>query len=185
MPARTPIEADAAYWFEYLINPVGQSTGQFGLGLAVHEITATQATSTRQVGNAACQIPTGQSVRQKAVKLTENQDATADNILGYTSGCGNPNGPDLTTIYTKKIYNLLSSIGQLSQLDLYIKHTIAHEIGHTTGPLAPVNDPNYGPYHYQSANNNLIMDQSVYQEGTNIYIGTHFTAGDQGGVKLK
>jgi hypothetical protein len=174
-----------AYWFEFVANPVGQ----FGLGFAVHEITAAQAATDRTVckktGSTACQIPTTQPARQKAVKVTESPDQTADNILGYTSGCGTPNGPDLTTIYTEKIYNLLSKINQLGQLDLYIKHTIAHEIGHTVGPLAPVNIPEYGPYHYQSADNNLIMDQSVYQSQNRVYIGTQYTAGDQAGVRLK
>jgi hypothetical protein len=181
MPPKT---GNQTYWFEYIIHPVGQSAGQFGLGLAVHEITTTQAPN-RTVGNTACQTPTGQNVRQKAVRVSESLDQTADNILGYTSGCGNPNGPDLTTIYTKKIQNLLSSIGQLGQLDLYIKHTIAHEIGHTVGPLAPVNIPEYGPYHYQSADNDLIMDQSVYQVGNQVYIGTSYTSADQAGIKLK
>jgi hypothetical protein len=168
-----------ANWFEYVSNPVGQ----FGLGFAVHEITTTQAPN-RTVCT-GCQKPTNQTAIQKAVKVSESLDQTADNILGYTSSCGTPNGPDLTTIYTKKIQNLLSRINQLSQLDLYIKHTIAHEIGHTVGPLAPVNDPNYGAYHYQSAVNNLIMDQSVYESGGIVYIGTQYTAGDQAGVHLK
>jgi hypothetical protein len=185
MPAKTPNTADEAYWFQYISNPMGQSVGQFGLGLAVHEITATQASTTRQVGNIACQIPTGQLARQKAVRVTESLDATDDKILGITSGCGTPNGTDLTTIYTQKIYNLLSKIGQLSQLDQYIKHTIAHEIGHTVGPLAPVNDPIIGQYHYASADNNLIMDKSVYQIGSTVYIGTQYNGGDQAGVRLK
>jgi hypothetical protein len=186
MPPKPTNAEDVAYWFEFVSNPVGQSTGQFGLGFAVHEITSTQApnrTVCPATGPNACQIPTNptpQTARQKAVRVTESPDQTADNILGYTSGCGTPTGPDLTTIYTKKIYNLLSSIGQLSQLDLYIKHTIAHEIGHTVGPLAPVSG-----YHYESANNNLIMDKSVYQSGNNVYIGTQFTTGDQAGIHLK
>jgi hypothetical protein len=190
MPAKPTNAEDVAYWFEYIIHPVGQSTGQFGLGIAVHEITATQAATDRTVckktGSTACQIPTGQSVRQKAVKVTESLDQTADNVLGFTSGCTTPNGMDLTTIYTQKIYNLLYSIGQQDKLHLYIKHTIAHEIGHTLGPLAPVNIPEYGPYHYQSANNDLIMDQSVYQDANNVvHIGIEFTAGDQAGIRLK
>jgi hypothetical protein len=185
MPAKPTNAEDVAYWFEYIIHPVGQSTGQFGLGFAVHEIPATQAPNRTVCSTTGCQTPTGQTVKQKAVKISESLDQTADNILGYTSSCGTPNGPDLTTIYTQKIYNLLSRINQLSQLDLYIKHTIAHEIGHTVGPLAPVNDPNYGAYHYQSADNHLIMDQSVYQSGGNVYIGTQYTAGDQAGVHLK
>ncbi len=184
MPPKPTNAEDVAYWFEYVSHPVGQSTGQFGLGFAVHEITATNAATDRTVcpktGSTACQIPTGQTARQKAVKISESLDQTADNTLGYTSSCGTPNGPDLTTVYTQKIYNLLSRIGQQSQVDLYIKHTIAHEIGHTVGPLAPVSG-----YHYESANNNLIMDKSVYQSGNNVYVGTQYTTGDQAGIHLK
>jgi hypothetical protein len=179
----TDYAGDAAYWFGYVSNAANQTTG-FGLGIAVHEIIAAQAASDRtvcpKIGSTACQVPTSQTARQKALKVTESLDQTADNTLGYTSGCGNPNGPDLTTVYTQKIYNLLSQIGQLTQLDLYIKHTIAHEIGHTVGPLAPVSG-----YHYESAINNLIMDKSVYQSGNNVYVGTQFTTGDQAGIHLK
>lgn len=178
MPPKPTNAEDVAYWFQYVSNPVGQSTGQFGLGIAVHEITTAQAPN-RTVCT-TCGLPTGQTARQKALKISESSDQAADNTLGYTSGCGTPNGPDLTTIYTQKIYNLLSQIGQLSQLDLYIKHTIAHEIGHTVGPLAPVSG-----YHYESVNNNLIMDKSVYKSGNNVYVGTQFTTGDQAGIHLK
>lgn len=178
--------ADVAYWFPFVSSPVGQNTGQYGLGFAVHLITADQAPD--RIVCPDCILPTGQKVKQKAVKISESLDATKDNILGYTSSCGIPNGPDLTTVYTLKIYNLLKSVmGTVPQdkLDLYIRHTIAHEIGHTVGPLAPVNYPEYGPYHYQSADNNLIMDQSVYQSENNVYVGTQYTSGDQAGVHLK
>jgi hypothetical protein len=186
MPAQPTNAADVAYWFQYIINPVGQSAGQFGLGIAVHEITATQAATDRTVckktGSTACQIPTGQSVRQKAVKVTESLDQTADNILGYTSGCTTPNGTDLTTIYTQKIYNKLSAFGQLDKLHLHIKHTMAHEIGHTVGPLAPVSG-----LHYETEDNDyFIMDAAVYQDLNNVFhIGIEFTGGDQAGIRLK
>jgi hypothetical protein len=184
-PTLMPPQTNPMYWFEFVSNPAGQSTNQFGLGLAVHEITATQAATDRTVckktGTTACQIPTGQTVRQKAVKVTESLDQTADNILGYTSGCTTPNGPDLTTIYTQKIYNRLSAAGQLDKLHLHIKHTIAHEIGHTVGPLAPVSGN-----HYQTADNDFIMDAAVYQDVNNVFhIGIEFTGGDQAGIRLK
>jgi hypothetical protein len=174
-----PQSGNPMYWFEFVSNPVGQSTGQFGLGLAVHEIAMTQAQSDRTVCS-TCQIPANGQRRQKAVKVSESLDQSADNTFGYTTSCGTPNGPDLTTVYTKKIQNLLFSINELDQLDLYIKHTIAHEIGHMVGPLAPVSG-----YHYESADNDLIMDQSVYQEGNFVFIGTQYTTGDQAGVRLK
>jgi hypothetical protein len=180
---------DAAYWFEYVSNIADQitsptSTGHCGLGLVVHEIGAGQVDFLRTVCP-TCAKPTGQTVKQRAVKVTESLDQTTDNILGFTSQCGTPDGLDGTTIYTQKIWKLLNSINQLDQMDLYIKHTIAHEIGHTVGPLAPVNDPNYGPNHYQSADNGLIMDQSVYQSRTTLYIGTKYKDLDQAGIRLK
>ncbi len=176
--------ADVAYWFPFFSNPVGQNAGQFGLGLAVHLITPTTAAqaATNRLICPNCQLsPTNQ---QKAIKVTESLDQTADNVLGYTSLCATPNSGGLTTVYTQKIYNLLGNVSQGIR-DLYIRHTIAHEMGHTSGPLAPVNYPEYGQYHYQSTNNNLIMDQSVYVSGSTFYIGTQYTSGDQGGVHLK
>jgi hypothetical protein len=146
-------------------------------------ITAAQAALDRTVCP-NCPLPTGQTVKQKAIKVTESLDQTADNVLGYTSLCGTPNSGGLTTVYTQKIYSLLGNVSQDTR-NLYIKHTITHEMAHTAGPLAPVNYPQYGQYHYQSADNGLIMDQSVYQSGGTFYIGTQYTAGDQGGVKLK
>ena len=174
--------ADAAYWFQYFSNPVGQNTGQYGLGLAVHLITSAQAPDRIVCPN--CALPANQTVKQKAIKVTESLDQTADNVLGYTSLCGTPNSGGLTTVYTQKIYNLLGNVSQDTR-NLYIKHTITHEMAHTAGPLAPVNYPQYGQYHYQSADNNLIMDQSVYVSGNTFYIGTQYTSGDQGAVHLK
>ena len=75
-------------------------------------------------------------------------------------------------------------------LNKYIMHTIAHEVGHVLGPLAPVYDANYGGYHYQSGTN-VIMDQSIYYtyskqpNQTTFNIGTGFTGSDQSSAKLK
>jgi len=189
---KTDNATDVAYWFPYVSNAANQTnqTTGFGLGIAVHLIypTTTAPAPADRTVCPTCALPTGQSVKQKMIKVTESLDQTADNVIGYTSLCGTPDGPDLTTVYTQKIYNLLRSIQgtvQPATLELYIKHTIAHEIGHTVGPLAPVNYPEYGQYHYQSADNNLIMDQSVYVSGSNVYVGTRYTAGDQGGIHLK
>ena len=166
---------DVAHWFNFVSNSVTQG----GLGYTVHLITAAQADSNRYVSS---------SSTQKAVRVTESLDVSDPNVLGFTSSCGTPNGLDLTTVYTERIKNLVTSILNTTDpvvIDLYIKHTIVHEIGHTVGPLAPVYNSNYGGYHYQSAANNLIMDQSVYHTGTTFYIGTTYTSADQAGAKLK
>lgn len=184
IPPKPTNAEDVAYWFEYVSNIADQITG-FGLGLGVHLIGAGQVDGQRTVCP-SCAKPTGQLVKQRAVKITESLVVPnpTDNILGFTSQSGTPDGLDGTTVYTQKIYNLLSGQPQAIK-DLYIKHTIAHEIGHTVGPLAPVNDKNYGANHYQSANNNLIMDQSVYQSGSTVYVGTQYKDLDQGRIRLK
>jgi hypothetical protein len=71
----------------------------------------------------------------------------------------------------------------------YIQHTIAHEIGHVLGPLAPNYDANYGGYHYMPGAN-VLMDQSIYYTyskstiTTTFYIGTNFTASDKSAARL-
>ena len=168
MPPKPTNAEDVAYWFEYVSHPVGQSTGQFGLGFAVHEITATNAATDRTVcpktGSTACQIPTGQTARQKAVKISESLDQTADNTLGIPQLRNSKRSRPYDGLYPKDIefafQSILGTTPSQAVLDTYIKHTIAHEIGHTVGPLAPVSG-----YHYESANNNLIMDESVYRVG--------------------
>jgi hypothetical protein len=160
---------------EYVSKP--QSGG--GLGFIVHVINSTQASSSRVVSS---------SSTQKAVKVTESLDESNSNILGFSS-CGTPNGLDLATVYTKRIINFVNSVyggATLSSdlIDTYIKHTIAHEVGHMVGPLAPKYNASYGGYHYKTGTN-VIMDQSVYYKGITFYIGTTYTSADQTGAKLK
>ncbi len=156
---------------EYVSAP--QSQG--GLGIALHVIVPEQADTNRLVTST-----------QKAVRVTESLDDSTTTPLGVTS-CGTPNGLDLATVYTQRIINHVTSVNpSASQTlkDTYIKHTIAHEVGHMVGPLAPTYNANYGGYHYKTGTN-VILDQSVKYKGTTFYIGTTYTSADKSGIKLK
>ncbi len=129
---------------------------------------------------------------EKYVRITESLDPTMANppVLG-SSTCATPDS-DLGTVYTQRIVNHLTSVSITPDpafRDKYIKHTIAHELGHMVGPLAPVYNGNYGGNHYVSEANDKIMNQFVYYTGSGsnavFYIGTSYTSEDQAGIKLK
>ena len=168
-----------------------------GLGIGAHQIAVTQADSTRKVSS---------SSTQKAMKITESSDISKPDILG-TSNYGTPNGLDLATVYTLRIFNFIQSAcgpGFLSNpncldstgvwgqalLDKYVKHTIAHEAGHMM-KLTKTSDSRYGGYHYApSAPEPLLtMAQSVtyVRDGSKVtfYLGTGFTSDDQINAKMK
>jgi len=130
---------------------------------------------------------------EKYVRITESMPVpdTGDPTVLGSSTCGTPD-QDLGTVYSQRIANHVTSVNPGATSDFinkYIKHTIAHELGHMAGPLAPVYNANYGGYHYASEANDKIMNQFVYYTGTGsdaiFYIGTSYTSADQAGVKLK
>jgi hypothetical protein len=179
---------------EFLSNP--KTAG--GLGVATHVITPTQQYPYYD------RIVTSSSPTQKAVRVTESLDPNSDK-LGVTTGQGM--FYDESTVYTMKIKNFIISVcgtnfangnplckdstGLTGQalLDKYIKHTIAHEIGHSLS-LTGRSVKNYGGYHYNTTDN-VEMSQSVYytknsQTGATIfYIGTGFISTDQSGFTMK
>jgi len=166
---------------EYVTNPIGQAAGQGGLGVTVHLI-----------GDFADRKVTSGSP-QKAIRIAESPDNSDPLTLGI-SNYGTPNGIDFATIFTRRIVSFIDSLCPanttcvdstgLTSLELkkkYIKHVIAHEVGHVV-LLTNVSNPNYGGYHYKSGTN-VLMDQAIYftnKSGTvTYYIGTNYTTNDQ------
>jgi hypothetical protein len=107
--------------------------------------------------------------------------------LNCTAAIGSTYGTTKCADSTGVSDNVSSSAYNLT--NKYIQHTIAHEIGHVLGPLAPNYDANYGGYHYMPGTN-VIMDQSIYYtyskstNTTTFYIGVDFTATDKSAAHL-
>jgi hypothetical protein len=183
-PSNFPVNpqnpSDTTYLLQYVSNPISQG----GLGITVHVISQNQviAGTDRNVTST-----------QEAVRVTESLDATSTNPLGF-SNTGTPDDLDLATIYTQRIINFVNSVYTSANasvppglIDTYIMHTIAHEVAHMLGPLAPVYNSNYGGYHYKSGTK-VIMDQSIYYTSkkgrVTFYIGTAYTPADQAAADL-
>ncbi len=165
---------------------VSRTLAQGGLAITTHQIGLAQATLDRFVTSTSA---------QKAVRVTESLDMSDPNLFGDSDGCGIPNFLDNARVFTESIKNRVNSVYQSAGvtvpqglIDTYIKHTIAHEIAHALGPLAPTYNARFGGYHYKTGTN-VEMDQSVYYTSkgstVNFYIGTTYTSADQSAIKLK
>ena len=103
-------------------------------------------------------------------------------------------------VYTKRIQAFIDSVcptgvtctdstggvDKATVVAKYIKHTIAHEIGHDVS-LTGTSNASYGGYHYATGTN-TVMEQSVYKtttSGVKFYVSDTFTSVDQGGYKMK
>jgi hypothetical protein len=172
---------------------INASTAAGGLGLVTHVITPAQAPSTRYI-----------NATQKAIRITENLDPGTSDTLGVAN-YGTPNDLDFATIYTARITEHVNSvcsqassnlnckdidgvtIGAEALIDKYIKHTIAHEMGHLMSLTTDYNS-RFGGYHYRTGTG-VELDQSVYYISKSgkvtFYIGSTFTNADQTGLKLK
>jgi hypothetical protein len=179
-----------------------------GLEIYTHQIPYTKVLSDRTVCKTVtgypCTIPTGQTVKQKAVQVTESVDpgsGTTALILGSSPSMhGTPNDTDLATVYTVRIKNHLQTVCGCPDINScsnccdnagvcgqalfykYIKHTIAHEIAHqivlTTGYDAKLG------WHYPE-DSRVELDVQVHHDGNIFYVGTTFTGADQDGYRLK
>ena len=192
---------------QYISNPLLDSNrNPYGLGIVVHQITSSQ------IKRKTDRIINFPNSNQKAVQVTDSPDMTGDlNLLGF-SNTGTPNGLDLSTTYTSRIVNFISSVcGPLyggpycvastgetgdALVKKYVLHTVNHEVAHTMGPLAPTYSSTYGYHYAPSSTTPSIMDQSICYKTlvdpvsnavtkVTFYIGATFTPADQAGIKLK
>ena len=182
---------------------VYRSKSSGGLGLATHMITASQADSERYFGYRD-QAKTIQ-IQQKAARVTESLNTGNLIILGVAE-YGTPNGLDDATVYTQRIqghimnvcgsrYDTANCVDTSSQplkgaalVERYIKHTIAHEIGHMI-TLTTQNQPRFDGHHYKSGSQ-VILEQAVAytdksQKVTFYLSDTFLDSADYTGIHLK
>jgi len=169
-----------------------------GLGITIHEITASQVNSSTRV------IP---GTSQKAVRLTESLNACGTDALGSSSP-GTPNTTGVATLYTERIKNKIdkecdagpngadnacydpddSAVGRTQLSYLYIQSLLVHELGHVTA-LTKVWTPDWGGPHEPPASR-FIMEQKpdvkiVIGDSVKWYISTDYSAQSRADVKLK
>ena len=164
--------------------------------ILAHDIPANYVTSNREVAKEGTTI-----ARQKAVKVVDNTTYISD-TLGITSG-GTPNTTTPVTIYTQSIVNFLNNAcagkvcvdnstnftyGQdTSFRDQFVRHVIAHELGHTVNRVTPLD--NVVGAHYR-AEDKVVMSQYVYKEypdGVTVkfFIPTVWTTDDRNNARVK
>jgi len=191
-PTRIPLEP---YKFTSALPSLG------GLGITIHEINTsrTDRVLTNQIADGSIgAVPWP----QLAARLRESLD-TSDVILGSAN---QGIALDSATVFTLRIANFVNSVCVAGLacvdsnfavngvdtapevIDLYIRHTIAHELGGHILTLAPVYNSRFGGNHYQSGTN-VVMEQSLKytKKGTQVtwYISTLYTDPDRAGVKLQ
>jgi hypothetical protein len=163
-----------------------------GLGITVHEVTATQVAADRTVMA---------GVGQKAARLQESLDTSDQTVLGSSN---QGIALDLATTFTQRITNLVNTVcvagttcidanfpttinTPLLVAQEFIRHDIAHELGHSFA-LAPDYNAKFGGNHYQ-AGSNVVLEQNVTytKKGTKVtwYISVAYTSTDQAGAKLQ
>jgi hypothetical protein len=199
--APTNLPADP---LEFVYKPEAEG----GVAITCHMITPAQAGPGRGVthevdanGNLILDEFGNPIPIQRAVRVTESLDPDGD-VLGIAN-YGTPNGIDYATVFTERIKNHVNSVcsganvcidnatglSGTALIDLYIKHTIAHEVGHMI-MLAEEYNRRFGGYHYK-AGSEVVMEQWVTytskQGGRNVtfYISTEYAAPSQVAAALK
>lgn len=179
------VNADGSYKFDPLIF-VKNSIANGGLGLTVHLIEPPQADIDRN-------FTPDQGCYTKAVKVTEK---LAYNTVNGVTTFGTPLDPDDTTIYTRSIVDLVegeansSGLGPIEPSIVwteYIRHTFAHEIGHTLTEYEPESrkDGNHLP-----GGSEFVMERFVAykyskkDEYTTFYTGRVFSPDAQAGLEF-
>jgi hypothetical protein len=163
---------------------ITQTSG--GLKINVHLIKASQLL-TDNINDPSDRLISS-SCNQKAIRIVETLlDGGDTNMMGK-SNPGTPNGAATGIIYTGNIMKYLSTVYgsniDSTIRDKYIRHVIAHEIGHMVGPMAAVKyNAKLGGYHY-APGSNTVMDQSVQYKNNAWTIGATFTTADQNGTHL-
>jgi hypothetical protein len=169
---------------------------QGGLGITIHEITASQVPSTRF-------IP-GTSNKAKAVRVTESLNACGTIALG-SSNWGTPITTGVATLYTQRIINKINqecnaaptptacfdALGNEIRPQLYylyIQSLLVHELGHVM-ELTKLWTPDYGGPHEAPASG-FIMEQkpqvkTILGSSVTWYISTDYSEPSKSDFKLK
>ncbi len=170
---------------------------QGGLGITIHEITATQVNTLRE-------IPGINNPKQHAVRLTESLNACGTVALG-SSNPGTPNTTGVATLYTQRIKNKIDqecaavSGNCYDGLDttheikpqlyyLYIQSLLVHELGHVMA-LTKLWTPDYGGPH-EAPGSHFIMEQkpqvkTILGDSVKWYISIDYSVPSKSDFKLK
>jgi hypothetical protein len=167
---------------------------EFATVVRAHEITREQA---------GCKINVDRSVttNQKAARIVELLDTSnttgSDDALGWTDAVGAANGSipyGDGYIYTERIANWVSlkcgsgtcktsdnqATTKVTVIPRYIKHTLAHEVGHMLN-LKQVPESKIGNHYPVSTTTGATrytLDQYVYFKSGIFYMGTQFNPND-------
>jgi hypothetical protein len=178
--------------YKYITAPQSTTGGLGGLGITVHEISELQVAADRKVTSVSL---------QKAARLQESRDTSDPNVLGSSN---QGIALDFATTFTQRIVDKINSvcIAGTTCVDFnfpttintallvsqeYIRHDIAHELGHSLN-LAPDYIASLGGNH-DPAGQNIVMEQNAtYQKkGTKVtwYLSFQYPATQQAAARLQ
>jgi hypothetical protein len=124
---------------------------------------------------------------QHALRITESLDPVGS-VVGQAN-YGTPNNLDEAVVFTQRIADHVNSVHAAAGapvpaglIDTYVKHTIAHELGHMLKLTTDYN-ARFGGHHYKSGSV-VVMEQAVSytsKGGTvRFNVSTNFAAPDPG-----